>query len=56
VPHTTSAVTWQLNETDREAVSVRDFLVARVEGKPDITMPELARRLEDEHGLVIPPS
>ncbi len=34
----------------------RDFLVAQVEGKPDITMPELARRVDDEHGLVIPPS
>ena len=34
----------------------RDFLVAQVEAKPDITMPELARRLEKEHAIVIPPS
>jgi transposase len=34
----------------------RDFLVAQVEEKPDITMPELARRLEEKHGLVAPPS
>jgi transposase len=34
----------------------RDFLVAQVEEKPDITMPELARRLEKKHGLVAPPS
>jgi transposase len=34
----------------------RDFLVAQVEEKPDITMPELARRLEEKHGVVVPPS
>ncbi|MBB4278902.1 transposase [Rhizobium mongolense] len=32
----------------------RDFLVAQVEEKPDITMPELARRLEEKHSVLVP--
>lgn len=34
----------------------RDYLIAQVEEKPDITMPELAARLEESHGLRVPPS
>lgn len=32
------------------------FLIGQVEEKPDITMPELAIRLEAKHGLHMPPS
>lgn len=32
------------------------FLIRQVEEKPDITMPELAARLEASHGLRVPPS
>jgi transposase len=34
----------------------RTFLIGAVEDKPDITMPELARRLEESHGVRVPPS
>lgn len=34
----------------------RDFLIARVLEKPDITMPELARVLQEEHGVTADPS
>ena len=34
----------------------RDFLMARVEAEPDITMPELAKALETEHGETVHPS
>jgi len=34
----------------------RAFLVGQVEAKPDITMPELAARLADSHGIAVPPS
>jgi transposase len=34
----------------------RDFLIAQVLGKPDITMPELARVLLAEHGVTADPS
>jgi transposase len=32
------------------------FLIQAVEAKPDITMPELAARLLDEHGIVAAPA
>lgn len=32
------------------------FLIAQVEGKPDITMPELADKLDQAHGVRVPPS
>ena len=32
------------------------FLVQRVEMKPDITMPELAARLFEEHGVIAAPA
>ncbi|MNL06953.1 hypothetical protein D3C87_1276080 [compost metagenome] len=32
------------------------FLIAAVERKPDITMPELADRLDATHGVRVPPS
>lgn len=32
------------------------FLIAQVEAKPDITMPELAERLAAEHGIEADPS
>lgn len=35
---------------------VRDFLIARVENHPDITMPELAAALEAEKGVKASPS
>ena len=34
----------------------KDFLIARVKHKPDITMPELARVLEAERGIGVHPS
>ncbi len=34
----------------------KDFLIARVKEKPDITMPELARALEAERGIGVHPS
>lgn len=34
----------------------RSFLVAQVEAKPDITMPELTVRLLESHGVKVPPS
>lgn len=34
----------------------RDFLLSRVEEKPDITMPELAAELEDETGACAAPA
>lgn len=34
----------------------REFLIARVKEKPDITMPELAEELEAEHGVRVDPS
>ncbi|KDA00331.1 hypothetical protein HOC_19426 [Hyphomonas oceanitis SCH89] len=36
--------------------SFRDFLIQRVLEKPDITMPELARVLQEEHGVTADPS
>ncbi len=32
------------------------FLIAQVEHKPDITMPELADKLDEVHGVRVPPS
>lgn len=32
------------------------FLIAAVEHKPDITMPELADKLAEKHGIRVPPS
>ncbi|OCP00439.1 transposase, partial [Ensifer sp. LC13] len=32
------------------------FLIAQIEAKPDMTMPELADRLEDTHGVRVPAS
>ena len=32
------------------------FLIAQVEHKPDITMPELADKLDEMHGVRVPPS
>nr|WP_245510354.1 MULTISPECIES: hypothetical protein [Rhizobium] len=32
------------------------FLIAEVERKPDITMPELADKLDGTHGVRVPPS
>ena len=32
------------------------FLIAQVEQKPDITMPELADKLDEAHGVRVPPS
>jgi transposase len=34
----------------------RSFLIAQVEARPDITMPELADRLDQMHGVRVPPS
>ena len=34
----------------------RDFIIARVEARPDITMPELAGILEDERGVCVHPT
>ena len=34
----------------------RDFLIDTVTTKPDITMPELATRLEDVHAVVVHPA
>ena len=34
----------------------RDFLVGRVQEKPDITMPELAAELETRHGVAADPA
>jgi transposase len=34
----------------------RDFLIGRVKGKPDITMPELAAELETHHGIAADPA
>lgn len=34
----------------------RDFLIARVKEKPDITMPELAAQLEKHHGIEVDPA
>ena len=34
----------------------RDFLIAEVKAKPDITMPELAARLRAEHGVTASPA
>lgn len=34
----------------------RDFLIARVKQKPDITMPELAAELEARHGVEADPA
>lgn len=34
----------------------RDFLIARVLKKPDITMPEMARVLQAKHGVTADPS
>lgn len=34
----------------------RDCLVAKVEAQPDITMPDLAAWLAEEHGLAVDPS
>jgi transposase len=34
----------------------RSFLIAQVEASPDITMPELAERLDEAHGVRVPPS
>jgi transposase len=34
----------------------RDFLLARVKQKPDITMPELAAELEARHGVAADPA
>jgi transposase len=34
----------------------RSFLIAQVEAKPDITMPELADKLDELHGVRVPPS
>jgi len=34
----------------------RRFLIAQVEARPDITMPELADRLDEVHGVRVPPS
>lgn len=34
----------------------RDFLIDRVKGQPDITMPELSERLREAHGLEVDPA
>jgi transposase len=34
----------------------RDFIIAQVEDRPDITMPELAARLLSERGIEVDPS
>jgi transposase len=34
----------------------RDFLIAHVKARPDITMPELAARLKAEHGVTANPA
>jgi len=34
----------------------REFLIAKVEAQPDITMPQLAAILLEEHGLKVDPS
>ena len=34
----------------------RDFLIAEVEARPDITMPELAAKLLDVHGITADPA
>ncbi len=34
----------------------RDFLIKRVEDKPDITMPELAGELEEARGVLVSPA
>jgi len=34
----------------------RSFLIAEVEKKPDITMPELVDKLDETHGVRVPPS
>jgi len=34
----------------------RDWLVAEVEAKPDVTMPDLAAKLKDERGVTVDPS
>lgn len=34
----------------------RAFLIAQVEATPDITMPELADKLDKTHGVRVPPS
>jgi len=32
------------------------YLIGEVEAEPDITMPELVRRLEAEHGVIVSPA
>lgn len=36
--------------------AVRDFLIGAVEDRPDITMPELAAKLLDRHGITAAPA
>src|SRR5688500_12700917 len=40
----------------RKLAPYETFLIRTVEAKPDITMPELAARLWDEHGVVAAPA
>lgn len=42
--------------TRRKLAPSETFLIQVVEAKPDITMPDLAARLWDEHGVVAAPA
>jgi len=53
---TGSAVPWRRGGSVGKLAAHKDFLIARVEDKPDITMPELAGELEAETGTWADPA